>query len=87
LFGIDPFLAMLAAGALLLSRKRSPWWVAFGLESRPESPEDAKRAFKRALGASHPDRGGSREQMEKMRRAWAIAERDYARPTEKATRP
>lgn len=70
-------------GALLVSRLMAPpgapWWAAFGTDERPETLEDAKRLYKRALRTSHPDRGGSREQMEKVQGAWAKAEKDYAR--------
>ena len=55
------------------------WWPAFGADARPQTLEDAKRLYKRALHSAHPDRGGSREQMEKVQAAWALAEKDYAR--------
>lgn len=66
-------------GAALLSKPRVPWWAALGLEGRPESLDDARRAYRNALVRSHPDQGGSMEQMQKVRKAWLKAERDYGR--------
>lgn len=57
-----------------------PWWRAFGLDDRPADRDFAYRAYKRALGDAHPDRGGNREQMDKVRAAWRLAEYDLNQP-------
>ena len=77
--GVD--MGILLAGMVVMSgmaRKRPEWWKALGLESRPADEDEARRAYKRALGDAHPDRGGSRQQMEAVAKAWTHAERDYA---------
>lgn len=76
--GVD--MGILLAGMVVMAgmAKRPEWWKALGLEERPADPEEAKKAYRQAQFSAHPDHGGSREQMEAVDKAWALAERDYA---------
>lgn len=77
--GGDPFAILLIGAMVMLATKASapPWWKVLGLAERPGDPDDAKRAYRNALMRSHPDQGGSMEQMQRVRKAWLSAERDY----------
>jgi len=79
--GADPWTALLGAALIgaAMGAKRREWWKGLGLEERPADAEEAKKAYRQAQFSAHPDHGGSREQMESVDKAWAHAERDYAR--------
>lgn len=84
LLGLPLWALYFAVAARMLSAmpKRSasdPWWRHLGLQHRPDTAEEARVAYRLALSQAHPDHGGSREQMEKVRKAWESAERHYRR--------
>jgi hypothetical protein len=48
------------------------WWNVLGV-SKDAGPDEIKRAYKEKLHSVHPDKGGSREDFEKVQRAYSEA--------------
>ncbi len=71
--------AMFAAAALAVLKKqrKDAWWKALGLTERPSNRYKARKAYHAALLKAHPDQGGSREALDKVKKAWLRAERSY----------
>lgn len=78
--GIPPFLLLgMAALAGMAAQSRGNWWKRLGLENRPVTKAEAHTAYRAAMLKAHPDHGGSREAMDKVKKAWARAEWAYER--------
>lgn len=51
-------------------RTEWPWWVVLGLDRRPESPDELRRAYLAAAKQHHPDAGGDAKRFADVERAY-----------------
>lgn len=79
---MPPFMEAVFVVFLLKARttakvKTYPWWKDLGLQARPTSRGDARKAYSDAMLKAHPDHGGTAETMAKVRAAWERAQQEF----------
>lgn len=53
------------------------YYKVLGFNNRPESFDDIKLQYRRMVKLHHPDRGGSKEDMQRINEAYSVAKRDW----------
>lgn len=53
------------------------YYKVLGFNNRPESFDDVKLQYRRMVKLHHPDRGGSKEDMQRINEAYSVAKRDW----------
>lgn len=72
-------LGLLISAAKIKNRRGSEvgWWKDLGLQTRPTSLEEARRAYNQAMLKAHPDHGGTPERMVQVKVAWREAKKAF----------
>lgn len=53
------------------------YYKVLGFNNRPESFDDVKLQYRRMVKLHHPDRGGNKEDMQRINEAYSVAKRDW----------